>query len=334
MLDNLSQVNVFAGANNCGKTSVLEAIRLLRNPSDVGQLVWISTVRAGASAETKKENLINYLLSIFQRDDDDEKTPFYHLKVGAEVHGEYHLYEADGNLVDLTDSSGEERQMLALSVKDSDGQGGKPSYQTAEIINGEDKTFVASQKSLFGTTYLLSSLNYYRVAVEVLSDYIIREGKGEVLSVLRTFDPNIDDISIVGKDIYLHNTATGSLPLFAYGSGMQKAVLLTVIIAFRRDGVILIDEIDNAIHVSAFEDVFRWLLDACLTYNVQAFITTHSAEALDAILRVNHERHAEDDLLRIITLRKNYSSQATSKRVRTGEEAYRDREQFGLELRV
>ena len=56
-IDNLSQVNVFVGANNSGKTSVLEAIKLLSAPDDVGQVVRIALQRAQVSTETKKEIL-------------------------------------------------------------------------------------------------------------------------------------------------------------------------------------------------------------------------------------------------------------------------------------
>lgn len=88
-----------------------------------------------------------------------------------------------------------------------------------------------------------------------------------MLQILQTFDRSIDDISIVGEDVYLHNTDSGSMPLFAYGSGLQKAVLLTVAIAYCKNGVILVDEIDNAIHVTAFKDVFGWFLDACIRWD-------------------------------------------------------------------
>lgn len=75
-MDNLSQVNVFVGANNCGKTSVLEAVKLLGTPDDVGQVVRIALQRAQVSAESKKRNIVNYVLSIFQKttDMDGSKT--------------------------------------------------------------------------------------------------------------------------------------------------------------------------------------------------------------------------------------------------------------------
>ena len=110
--------------------------------------------------------------------------------------------------------------------------------------------------------------------------------------------------------------------------------MITSVIVYCKNGIILIDEIDNAIHVSAFEEVFRWFVETCLKYNVQAFVTTHSAEAIDAMLKVSHEMHTKDDMLKIITMRKSRKTKSTFLKIRTGEEAYQDREQYRTELRV
>ena len=333
-LSDLSRVNIFAGANNSGKTSILEAIRLMSNPSNIGELVALSMLRASPSAQAKATKNINYILNIFQKDANiEEGDSFYSIKIRALVDGIINLFEADANVTESIDAIGNTRPMLELSIKNTKGNS-KPSFQTAEIISGTEKNFIAAEKRLYNAVFIYSTVNHYKSTVYMLSNYIINEGKSAILSILKSFDPHIDEINIVGDDIYLHNSVTGSLPLFSYGAGMQKAVFLTVAIAYCKDGVILIDEIDNTIHVSALEDLFQWFLDACLKYNVQAFTTTHSAEALDAILRVTHEKHANDDLLRIITLRKNYSSNSIHTKIRTGEEAYQDREKYELELRI
>ena len=65
------------------------------------------------------------------------------------------------------------------------------------------------------------------------------------------------------------------------------------------------------IHVSAFEEVFHWFVETCLKYNVQAFITTHSAEAIDAMLEVTRGFYTDNDPLKIITMRKSCKSNAT-----------------------
>ena len=333
-IDDLSRVNVFVGANNSGKTSVLEAVKLLGAPDDVGQMVRIALHRAQASAEAKKRNIVNYVLSIFQKTTDtDSQQDYYHIKLGVNVKERDYTYEADGTVGEAVDSTGATKDTLDIAIKTS-VDSGKANYRSIQIVNGEDAKYTSTERPIYYALYLPSSISYYRSCVVFLSNYIVREGQRKVLQILQTFDESIDDISIVGEDIYLHNTNSGSMPLFAYGSGLQKAVLLTVAIAYCKNGVILVDEIDNAIHVSAFKEVFGWFLDACIRWDVQAFITTHSAEAIDAILEISHENHLNEDILRIITLRKGCKDCITHKKVRTAEEAYSDREHFKMELRI
>ena len=333
-LDNFSNVNIFVGANNSGKTSVLEALKLSGSPSDIGQLVQLALQRAQVSAIARKNNIVNYISSIFQKvTDEEEQQNYYHIKLSVDANRRHHAYEVDGTIGEVVDSSGSAKRTFDIAIKTS-VDNGKTNYQSAQVINGEEAMFFSSEKPIYSSLYLHSTVNYYRSCVGLVSNYIVQEGKQEILRILQTFDQNIDDISIVGEDIYLHNIHSGSMPLFAYGSGLQKAVFLTIAIAYCKNGVILIDEIDNAIHVSAFEDVFGWFLNSCLRWNVQAFITTHSAEAIDAILKIAYKEHSQEDVLRVITLRKDPKTNTTRKKVRSGKEAYSDRSCYKAELRV
>jgi len=45
IVENLSHVNIIAGDNNSGKTSVLEAMLLLRNPNDVTNILRLARMR-------------------------------------------------------------------------------------------------------------------------------------------------------------------------------------------------------------------------------------------------------------------------------------------------
>jgi hypothetical protein len=51
-----------------------------------------------------------------------------------------------------------------------------------------------------------------------------------------------------------------------------------------RNGLLLIDELETAIHTKALRKTFEWLVDACVQNNVQLFATTHSLETIDAII--------------------------------------------------
>lgn len=331
-IDSFSTINIFVGANNSGKTSILEAIKLMSAPRDIGLLITLALQRVQIAKELKTNNLVRYMTSLFQRDKDEESQKYYGIKLQLTYDGHDYEYEADGDVGIIVNTSGESRDSLDIAIKTKKDQG-NINYAQKRLISGSSDDISAKEKPTFTSLYLTSSTNYYSSCVKLLSNYIIEEGKSDILRILRSFDSHIEDISIVGTDIYLYSSFSGSMPLFSYGLGMQKALLLTALIANCKNGIVLIDEIDNAIHVSAFEDVFKWFLAACEKNNVQAFITTHSLEAVDAILNAAHESHLEDSL-RVITLRKSPIDNMSKCKVRTGEEAFYDRETFRMELRV
>ena len=49
-------------------------------------------------------------------------------------------------------------------------------------------------------------------------------------------------------------------------------------------GALLIDEIESSLHVKALGSLFSWLVKSCQKLNVQLFATTHSLEAVDAMI--------------------------------------------------
>ncbi len=53
-----------------------------------------------------------------------------------------------------------------------------------------------------------------------------------------------------------------------------------------KGGILLIDELESTIHTEALQNSFKWLVKWCIEMNVQLFATTHSLEAVDALLGV------------------------------------------------
>ena len=48
-IPSLSHINIFVGNNNCGKTSVLEAVKLLGEPTNIGRVLQLALLRAHPS---------------------------------------------------------------------------------------------------------------------------------------------------------------------------------------------------------------------------------------------------------------------------------------------
>jgi hypothetical protein len=109
-----------------------------------------------------------------------------------------------------------------------------------------------------------------------------------VRTLLKAIDPRIDGLEVLAPRgeavLYVKDAVAGLVPLSMYGDGIRRTLLLALALPQVKGGVLLIDELETAIHVSALGKVFRWMLAACKQYDVQVFATTHSLEVVDAIL--------------------------------------------------
>jgi AAA15 family ATPase/GTPase len=65
---------------------------------------------------------------------------------------------------------------------------------------------------------------------------------------------------------------------------MRRSVAIALAFALAEHGVVLIDEIEGGIHPRALKEVITHLLQAAVASDVQLLATTHSLEAIDAVL--------------------------------------------------
>jgi AAA15 family ATPase/GTPase len=116
---------------------------------------------------------------------------------------------------------------------------------------------------------------------------------GNVLDLVRLFDPDITGMQILGTwgtSLYIEHKKSGLTPLSAFGDGLRRVVMIALTLPNIRKGILLIDEIETAIHVSVLNEVYQWLFQACEKYDIQLFATTHSLEAVDALLSARDSR--------------------------------------------
>ena len=82
--------------------------------------------------------------------------------------------------------------------------------------------------------------------------------------------------------IYADVGLTRPVPVGFLGDGVSR--LLSLALAFHegRGGMIFIDEVENGLHFSVLEDVWKELSWLSKEFNVQVFATTHSNECMAA----------------------------------------------------
>ena len=158
----------------------------------------------------------------------------------------------------------------------------------------------------------------------------------EFVKVMKMFDPGFISINLIdeesslgaGNYVVLSRGHKQGILLDAYGDGMKKAMLLISAVLKAKDGILLLDEFETAIHISAMEHVFHFILQVAMKNNVQIFMTSHSLEAIETTLKCIPEYQKQ---MRMITLVK-VEDEIRARNV-DGEKAVQLLDEYGLELR-
>ncbi len=137
-----------------------------------------------------------------------------------------------------------------------------------------------------------------QLQVSKLTEATLTGQKFNVIEVVRHLDSDVEDLEILSRTgirptLYVRHRRTGFTPLSALGDGVRRVMVIALNLSSVQHGALLIDEIETAIHKAALTTVFQWLVRACKHFDVQLFATTHSLEAIDALLTAQIDDPAE-----------------------------------------
>lgn len=346
-IDNLNQINLFVGDNNCGKTSIMEAVQLFRTSELMGNIYTIARQRESISwmnANSLYENFI----CMFPHDGSDLE-----IGVSGVCNGEDVAFSIKGEenqiLIDVKEMDKffvrENMDWLVAEQKTDEFSGtifykygdfSKKEHMKINRLTGISGT-PASEKDGFKIIFV-SPFEHLRG--NVISQIVKSDDYKDIcLKALQLFDADIEDMMIFRSDIsnrpveYLKHRKLGNMPLSTFGDGIKKVLVLSNAIARAAGGILLIDEIETAIHKKYYDDIFKFVTKACKSFNVQLFITTHSLEAIDGILATqDYEKQSEEDNISVVTLKREFNN--TYSRVLSGRKVAQNREAFGFEVRI
>lgn len=173
-----------------------------------------------------------------------------------------------------------------------------------------------------------------RTQVRLLSRRTLSRHEDQLLELVQVFDPAVEKIEILSlqglrPSIYLRHKRLGSAPLSVFGDGLRRVMLLAnTLLSLREGSLLLLDEIEAGIHVSALQHVYDWLEQVARKRGVQVVATTHSLEALDA-MALSISSPPED----LVTYHLEQTESETQVRRIDGELLLRLRRERGLDVR-
>jgi len=351
-LHEAGQFNLLVGANNSGKTSVLEAIFALCNPLDIREWVNLSCNRDSYLNNTEMLNSLCWLFP-YEKQNANDKGEVRCISIACS--GECPVTQVDADIEDIVRhitrkvSTSLELQLpidndlikeengvrIILSVKSAErGLFGEEQAKTQMTLwETSKRTRPASVGNKWKTPAVLILPHEHRQARRMtrrFSDSVLGGMRKDLVDIVRMFDRNILDISVLDADrgvtLAIEHASMGVTPLSIWGDGLRRVLFMAVELMFARGGVLLIDELETAIHSSAFSTVFSWLMNACRRLDIQVFATTHSLECIDAIIAAADE-YRED----VVAYRLEQEGRAVKRFA--GETLYAARYELGLEIR-
>ena len=295
----LGRVNLLVGTNNCGKTSVLEAIYLLASGGEPWCIQYLLTKRGEQSFaqlsyvdEPQPSSPLEYSISHLFTGHKlygvplkissvwDSQTQYIDLALQEIQQGFMEIargeipgkvlqmtgnVRADFKKIPLTPSNGIAKDVLSRIASRASERG----YERSPV------SFIST-----GPSTSLELMIYW-------SKIVLTPVEALMLKALQIVDPNIERVAPVGSLFKV--TLRGEnepVPLGSLGDGMWRLFAMAIHIGMCKGGVLLVDEIDSGLHYTTMSKMWRLILDVSKEFDIQVFATTHSYDCVHSLAQM------------------------------------------------
>lgn len=265
-LNNFANINIFTGAANAGKSSILEAVYFLCNVN---------------------MDTLNNILKI--RNFTDEKDMFsalfydYNTKNNIKINGiiddDITCSISSGNSI-VYDSLDNWLNLIKIDYN-IDFLG--VSYSA--FLDNNLKLQMKLDNNFFPPDYsaeYLASFSNYDTLKNNLAKILVNNSNKKLLNkYLQDFDSNIEDIIFIGNIISVsYKYLSNAVNIKSMGKGFYTYLtILSAVLSGSK--IIIIDEIENGIHFSLMKKLIDNIINISKENNIQFFISTHSKEFLE-----------------------------------------------------
>lgn len=290
-LSGFNRINIFAGMNNTGKTSLLESIYLLTQRNDISS--HFNLIKNKNKFSSLSPSLLN---AVFQDN--------------IMISGFFNDSDVNIEMIKFDDSSIDKQDDYIASYKLSSEVDGESLSNLVHTFTHERMRRNSSQVShlcsaAFKSPYFYDIDDLIRDYNKSLSSNLIslkKEDKENVKSAislvvdfLNSIEPSIKDVRFT-EDMDLKrfivessNDSERNFDLTSYGEGIQRIFYIALSFAACKNGVLFIDEFETAIHYTLLLDFTRLTQKLAQRFNVQLFLTSHSNECIRAFMENGSE---------------------------------------------
>ena len=304
--NDFSRINLIAGKNNSGKTALMEAIYIhsgSRSPKTLLRSVETSDfeyylLRSRRGIVNRYDiSSWNSLFYDFDTQNDIELTAEFDTEPRP-IHGGDTGFSLHIGSV-LPDREDFLEILQEYKAEDDDD------VHVLEFVAGFDNNpyhmLLSDERIRFSRTkrhvLLQSDFLHTREPINPKNDNDrladMKQAKTEsiLIEALQMLEPRLSSLEILYERIHADVGISKSIPLTSMGDGMNRTASMILAMSKVPNGVIFIDEIENGLHHTIQEGVWKILGKLARDANIQVFATTHSLEMLQAA----HQAFKDDE---------------------------------------
>lgn len=309
-IEDFSRVNVFLGQNSSGKSSILECLFLMTGMSNPDLPQNINAIRSrnyGAFADLgylfhnldlkTKPEIASVLFDDTRRHLSLELIYFFDEKLQSDVqNGHVPTSEAKAFLNTLKMSFDVEANRV------------KKQYDCSITVNQEGLPVKKNLAEGYLERNIATILPADLAAGNLSNDLVElakRKKKDFITESLKFFDSRITALEILNNVAYIGLEGVDQLmTVNMMGDGLRRYLNIVAASASPMNNIILIDEIDNGLHYSAYKKLWEAIFTLATATDKQVFVTTHSKETLYRLNEMLEENPSYQQEMRLYTIAK------------------------------
>ena len=285
-LDNIKNVNLISGKNNVGKTSLMEGIELFVSSQNSLNLI-LNVTKMIQRRQLNRRDERTFELDFIYKDNSNvelsiNKNTMSINFIDESIHSKQKSLFEDENLfhdfeLSLKFNIGNDEKIISINrLLNKNTFIHRERYDT----KSSKVNFISST-----TTDERDIANFYGEIVNLNKEGFLNES-------LQLFDANLVALKLVpqGREILLKiSLKDRELPvlLSSLGEGMNRYIAILCAIWASKDGYLFIDEVENGIHYTNYDKLWKLIFNISKEANCQIFLTTHSLECITSFNRMN-----------------------------------------------
>ena len=321
----LGTLNLFVGANNTGKSCLLEAVGLYAGRTPISDVLQTASLRSQQPLRRWEPEgwneegtaLRHPVFDLFHWDErEDPSAPRGVIKIaklvdtnGLRVEYRWHDVVTDFEGVParryievLPGNVTTDHLELALPVFRGEKQ---VALITRRYLPIRNRTLDSDRLFNDGAAVVahVPACGYTDDKAASLWDGLIQgPGQDQVIECLRLIDPRIEDLDFIAGRLgsrvpLLKVKGAGRIPLQSMGDGLRRLFHIGLGMATARHGILLIDEFETGLYWEVQEQVWRALFGAAKMFSLQVFATTHSSDCIRAFIKAQDNAESSNENL-------------------------------------